>query len=356
LGWSILNLDLLVVKPEKPEDPGIPSPTGSRGGALADCHLHFEGCLPPSEIQSLARRAGHSFADGAAFEAARRGARDAKGFLLLYAEVCRLFRQPEDYVGAALAVAQSLADDGLRYAEVYVSPEIPARFGLDPAACLEAIDVGFREALETHGILCRILLDAVRHWGPESADRVLDLYERKPLPSIVGFGLGGDETSLPAAAFAGVYLRARALRLRTSVHAGEWAGPESVRDALDALRPDRIDHGIAAAADPGLMARLAGEDTILCVAPSSNLATGAIAHISEHPLRKLHDAGVRVSLSADDPALFATTTAGEYRFARAKLGLGDEELHTLAGNAFHAAFCSPEERAAGLRGVQTLTW
>ena len=346
------------MNPENPDPPekSEPRPSRSRGGALADCHLHFEGCLPPAEIQSLARRAGHPFADPAAFDSARRGARDAKGFLLLFAEVCRLFRRPEDYVGAALAVAQSLAEDGLRYAEVYVSPEIPRRFGLDPGACLEAIDVGFREALETHGILCRILLDAVRQWGPESAEAVLDLYERMPLPSIVGFGLGGDENALPAAEFAGIYLRARSLRLRTSVHAGEWAGPESVRDALDALRPDRIDHGISAAADPALMARLAGEDTILCVAPSSNLATGACAHVSAHPLKKLLDAGVRVALSADDPALFSTSTAGEYRFVREKFGLEERAMHTLAGNAFHAAFCTPEERAAGLKGVQSLTW
>ena len=342
------------MKSEKPEKPESSSPASR--GVLADCHLHFEGCLPPAEIRRLAQRAGHSFADEAAFESARRGSRNAQEFLLLYAEVCRLFRRPEDYVGAAIAVAESLAADGLRYAEIYVSPEISARFGLDPAACLEAIDVGFREALETHGILCRILLDAVRHWGPESADRVLDLYEKMPLPSIVGFGLGGDESSVPAAAFGGIYLRARALKLRTSVHAGEWAGPESVRDALDALRPDRIDHGIAAASDPGLMARLAGEDTILCISPSSNLATGAVAHVSAHPLKKLLDAGVRVALSADDPALFATTTSGEYRFAREKFGLEDDTLHTLAGNAFHAAFCSREERDAGLAGVKGLRW
>ena len=343
------------MKSERPEKPESSSPESR--GVLADCHLHFEGCLPPAEIQRLAQRAGHSFANEAAFESARRGSRNAQEFLLLYAEVCRLFRRPEDYVGAAIAVAESLAEDGLRYAEIYVSPEISARFGLDPAACLEAIDVGFREALETHGILCRILLDAVRHWGPESADRVLDLYEKMPLPSIVGFGLGGDEASVPASAFGGIYLRARSLRLRTSVHAGEWAGPESVRDALDALRPDRIDHGIAAASDPELMARLAGEDTILCISPSSNLATGAVAHVSAHPLKKLLDAGVRVALSADDPALFATTTSGEYRFAREKLGLEDDTLQTLAGNAFHAAFCSREERDAGLRGLQSgLSW
>ena len=318
---------------------------------LADCHLHFEGCLPAAEIARLASRAGHRFADPAVFEASRRGVRHAASFLDLYAEVCRLFRSPEDYVGAALAVAGALADDGVVYAEVYVSPEIFARVGLDARACLEAVDVGFREALETRGILCRILLDAVRHWGPESADRVLDFYEKNPLPSIVGFGMGGDEASFPAAAFGGIYLRARALGLRTSVHAGEWAGAQSVRDVLDALRPDRLDHGIAAAEDLLLLARLAEEDTILCVAPTGNLRTGAVASARDHPLKRLIEAGVRVTLSADDPVLFGTTTRGEYRFAREALGLSDEDLRNLAGNAWHAAFCTKAEREGGLRAL-----
>src|SRR5262249_25679074 len=98
---------------------------------------------------------------------------------------------------------------------------------------------------------------ATAHWGPEPSARVLDLYERVRLPSIVGFGMGGDEQAIPAAAFAGVYLRARALGLRTSVHAGEWAGAEAVREVLDVLRPDRLDHGIGAAAHPRLLDRLA---------------------------------------------------------------------------------------------------
>jgi len=319
---------------------------------LADCHLHFEGCLPASEIARLAARARHPFADPAVFETARRAVRDTDSFLLLYAEVCRLFRRPEDYVAAALAVGESLSDDGISYAEIYVSPEVFAKFGLDAAACLVAIDAGFRESLETRGILCRILLDAVRHWGPESAERVLDTYESTPLSSIVGFGLGGDEKSLPASAFAGVYLRARALGLRTSAHAGEWAGAEAVREVLDALRPDRLDHGIGAAEDPRLLKRLAEEDTILCVAPTSNLQTGAVPAGTVHPLKKLLDAGVRVTLSADDPVLFGTTTRGEYRLARRTLGLGEGELRRLATNAWHAAFCSKEQRREGLKRME----
>jgi len=318
---------------------------------LADCHLHFEGSLPASEIHRLAGRAGHAFADAAAFETARGSMRGSNDFLQLYAEVCRLFRAPEDYVPAAIAAASALADGGLRYAEVYVSPEIFVRLGLDPKACLEAIHAGFQESLETHGILCRILLDAVRQWGPESADRVLDLHERTRLSSVVGFGMGGDEKAFPAIAFAGVYLRARALGLRTSVHAGEWAGPEAVRDVLDSLRPDRIDHGVGAASDPALMQRLAEEDTILCVAPTSNLRTGAVADASRHPLKRLLDAGVRVTLSADDPVLFGTTTAAEYRFAADSLGISARELTQIAGNGWHAAFCTPAEREKGLRGV-----
>src|SRR5262249_9125679 len=148
-----------------------PSPSHGTAPFLADCHLHFEGCLPTAEIARLASRSNHPFTDLAAFESARRNVRDAQSFLLLYAEVCRLFRGPEAYVEAALAVARGLADDGLRYAEVYVSPEIYARFGMDAAACVQAIDAGFQEALEKRGILCRILLDAVRHWGPESAEK-----------------------------------------------------------------------------------------------------------------------------------------------------------------------------------------
>jgi adenosine deaminase len=318
---------------------------------LADCHLHFEGSLPPGEIRRLAARAGHAFADEAAFERARDAVKDSGAFLELYAEVCRLFRAPDDYVPAAIAVAESLADGGLRYAEVYVSPEIFSRMGLDPRACLEAIHAGFQETLETRGILCRILLDVVRHWGPESAERVLDLHEKTRLPSVVGFGMGGDETAYPAVAFAGAYLRARALGLRTSVHAGEWAGPDAVREVLDALRPDRMDHGVAAASDPALMKRLAEEDTILCIAPTSNLRTGAVPDAARFPLKRLLDAGVRVTLSADDPVLFGTTTAKEYRFAAEALGVSARELSQIAGNGWHAAFCTAAERESGLRAI-----
>src|SRR5262249_25051388 len=159
------------------------------------------------------------------------------------------------------------------------------------------------------GCDCRILLDVVRQWGPDSANRVLDLHEKTQHPAVIGFGMGGDENSLPASEFAAVYERARSLGLRTSVHAGEWAGPSSIEEALEHGGPDRIDHGIAAAASPSLLARLAGEGITLCVAPTSNVATGAVPSLEAHPIRGLIAAGVSVALSGDDPLLFATTTS-----------------------------------------------
>lgn len=320
---------------------------------LADCHLHFEGSLPLETLQALARRAGHRFADPAAFETERSLVVDARGFLDLYAEVCRLFQSPRDYGEAAAAIGRSLGAGGLAYAEIYVSPEIAARFGLDAQACLVEIDSGFRDALSNGGARCRILLDAVRQWGPESAERVLDLHERTRLESVVGFGLGGDETAVPAAAFAGVYLRARALGLRTSVHAGEWGGVASLTEALDALRPDRIDHGIAAVEDPHLLARLAEEATVLWVAPTSNVVTGAVGSVEAHPLARLLDAGVRVAIAADDPLFFGSSTSRELSLVEETFGFGDRTMRLLAENAWHGAFCSESERKRALADLDS---
>src|SRR5947207_3825025 len=133
-------------------------PVGKRESRfLADCHLHFEGSLPREFLGRLAGRADHAFQDLAVFEEWRRGVRDAAGFLLLFAEVCRLFRRPEDYAQAAEAIGEALGEDGVAYAEIYVSPEIFNRIGLSPEACLAAIDAAFRA--RPGGCDCRFLLD-----------------------------------------------------------------------------------------------------------------------------------------------------------------------------------------------------
>jgi adenosine deaminase len=182
----------------------------------------------------------------------------------------------------------------------------------------------------------RVLLDSVRQWGVEAASRVLDLHEEVRWSRVVGFGLGGDEDSLPARAFAGVYRRVRRLSLAPLVHAGERGGPDSVAEALEHLRPVRIAHGIAAAADPALVRRLARSGVVLDVCPTSNRATGALGPGRRHPGLDLLRAGVRISLGTDDPGLFGTTLRGEY-LALSRLGASARELRAVLSTGLSAA-------------------
>ena len=285
---------------------------------LADLHLHFEGSVPREALVRIARKNGHAFGAGGMFETALARSREAGSFLRLFADCCRVFQSPEDYAEAADAVGRELARE-LKHAEIYVSPEIWTRFGLDRFDVLERIDGALGQVEKETGSRLFLLLDSVRQWGSDAAERVLDVYEKTRLARIVGFGIGGDESSVPAARFRKVYERARRLGLSTTIHAGEWAGPESVEEALDELSPQRIDHGVRAAEDAKLLARLARSGVTLCVAPSSNVATGVAASWKRHPLPRLLDAGVSVCLSADDPSIFGTTTIEEYRRARTEL-------------------------------------
>jgi adenosine deaminase len=304
---------------------------------LADLHLHFEGSVPRETLVGIARRNGHAFGVEGAFERALATSRRSGSFLRLFADCCRLFSSPSDYAEAAGALGRRLAGE-LAHAEVYVSPEIWTRFGLDPESVLRAIDAAFAAAEAETGGRFVLLLDSVRQWGADAAHRVLDLHEKTGLTRVRGFGIGGEEDSIPASAFTAVYERAKRLGLGTSIHAGEWAGADSVAASLDALPLDRIDHGVRAADDPAVLSRLASSRVTLCAAPSSNLSTGVYASWNEHPLPRLLDAGVRVCLSADDPTIFSTSTAGEYDAARQAFGLSEESLEAMRRSAWDARF------------------
>ncbi len=304
---------------------------------LADLHLHFEGSVPRETLVRLAGKNEHAFGAAGAFETALARSRQAGSFLRLFADCCRVFQSSGDYAEAAGAVGRELAR-GLKHAEVYVSPEIWARFGLDPFSVLERVDAALAEVENETGARLLLLLDSVRQWGSDAAERVLDVYEKTRLARIVGFGIGGDEASVPAGEFRKVYERARRLGLSTAIHAGEWAGPESVEEALDELSPQRIDHGVRAVEDARLLARLARSGVTLCVAPSSNVATGVAASWKRHPLPRLLDAGVSVCLSADDPSIFGTTTIEEYRRARTELGLSAGAIEAMQKCAWKARF------------------
>jgi len=269
------------------------------------------------------------FPDLAGVRARRAGLGSPARFLAFYRDVCRLLRSPADYALVAEDLTRHLRRENVRHAEVYVSPAVVERIGLDWYDVAEALGKVFRAHENRGGGRILVLLDSVRHWGPDAAMRVLDLHERRPWRRAAGFGLGGDETALPARAFSRVYARARRLGLAPLVHAGEWSGPGSVAEAVKHLSPVRIAHGIGAAEDPVLLRLLARKGIVLDVCPVSNVLTGAIPAGAPHPARALLAAGVRVTLSTDDPGLFGTTLLGEYRLL-AGGGASARELKAFA--------------------------
>lgn len=301
-----------------------------------ELHLHLEGSISPTTLVRLSGRSGRSAFPTVESLRARRSGLDAASFLLLYRDVCRELGRASDYALLARDLVRRLRREGIAHAEVYVSPAIVEKIGLAWPDVVRAIEpvLAAHEAAGRGTV--RVLLDSVRHWGPEAAHRVLDLHEATPWPRVAGFGIGGDEVSVPAREFRGVYERVRALSLAPLVHAGEWAGPESVADALEHLRPVRIAHGIRAAEDPALVQRLARLGVPLDVCIASNRATGASARSGDHPALRLLRAGVVVTLSTDDPGLFGTTLRGEYR-ALARLGATEDELRRVAASSLAVA-------------------
>ncbi len=302
----------------------------------AELHLHLEGAVRPATLVRLARRAGSPLFPDVASVRARRRFEGLAGFLSLYRDVCRLLREPADFGLLARDLTARLRSERIVYAEVYVSPAIVERLGLEWGAVRDAVESAFAAHERGGAGRIRVLLDAVRHFGPDAAHRVLDLHARHPWPRAVGFGLGGDELSLPARDFASVYRRLAQLGLAPVVHAGEAGGPGSVAEALRWLKPRRIAHGVAAAADRGLVRTLARAGVALDVCLTSNEATGTWP-LATHPVLDLLRSGVTVTLATDDPGLFGTTLSGEYR-KLSRLGATRGELAAVLRAGFRAGF------------------
>ncbi len=183
----------------------------------------------------------------------------------------------------------------------------------------------------------RWILDAVRHFGAEAAKPVFDLAAERLDDGVVAIGIGGAEEKGPAIWFRDLYKEARDRGLRLTAHAGETVGPESIWSAIE-IGAERIGHGIRAIDDPKLMQVLREKNIPLEVCISSNVRTGAVGSLEEHPVKKLFDAGVPIILNTDDPALFGCTLLGEFQLAKEKFGFTAQELRTLAAGALRFSF------------------
>jgi adenosine deaminase len=304
----------------------------------AELHVHLEGTAPPDLIRRIAERNGLAVPEGTFAAPDRFAYRDFLDFLDTYDKAASVIRTGEDYRDIAYEYLVKCASEGAVYVELTASPDHARLVGLTDEEHIHGIARGIDDARSDTGIEGRILISCVRNFGVEPALRVARYAAERPHPYIVGFSMAGDEESYPPGAYAEAFELAADAGLGCSVHAGEWAGPESVRGALG-LPVSRIAHGVRSIEDPALVEELAERGTYLECCPTSNVVLGIYRSYEEHPLPRLRAAGVKLTLGSDDPPYFGASIGGEYAICREHFGLTDDELRGITRTAIDAAFC-----------------
>lgn len=308
----------------------------------AELHCHIEGATPPVLALSQAERYG---TDTSGF--IRDGAyawQDFTSFVASYDATANLFRTQEDYALLAETYLTEIAEAGAIYSELIVSPDQGDAVGIGADAYVNGLAEGAERAREKTGIETRLIIVGIRHFGPERVVKAAEYAARRPHPLISGFNLAGEERMHRVADFTRAFDIARDAGLGITIHAGELSGAFSVGDALDHVRPSRISHGVRAIEDADLVKRLADEGVVLEVCPGSNIALGVFPDFQRHPLRALHEAGVRVTLNSDDPPFFHTSLAREYEIASSVMGFSDEDIIGMTRTAIEAAFVDEPTR------------
>jgi adenosine deaminase len=300
--------------------------------------VHLEGTAPPDLIRRLAERNGMPVPEGVFASPERFAYTDFLDFLRTYDLAASVIRTGDDYRDVTYEYLAGCAGEDAIYVELTASPDHAALVGLSDEEHLDGIARGIDDARAEHGIEGRILISAVRNFGVEQALRVARYAAERPHPYVVGFSMAGDEENYPAGDYAEAFEVAAAAGLGCTVHAGEWAGADSVRAGIG-LPVTRIGHGVRAIEDPTLVEELADRGIVLECCPTSNVVLKAFPSYAEHPLPRLRAAGVKVTLGSDDPPYFGASIGGEYAVCRDHFGYDDETLRDITRTAIDAAFC-----------------
>ena len=309
-----------------------------------ELHLHLEGGAPPGFIAGLAQEKNMDisgiFAPDGGYDY-----RDFWHFLEVYEAATSTLQTPEDYARLTRAVLEESASHGVVYCETFLSPDFCG--GRDVGAWREYL-AAIREVADAAerdlGIALRGIVTCIRHFGPEKAKETARCAAETAGDWIVGFGMGGDEMKGKPGDFCYAFDMAREAGLGITVHAGEWGGAGSIRDALVALKPSRIGHGVHAWDEPALVEILARENVTLEVCPGSNMALGLYQDMADHPIKRLRESGVAVTVSTDDPPFFHTTMTREYEMLDDTFGSDEEDFAGLNRDAIDAAFCDEATR------------
>jgi adenosine deaminase len=333
--------------PTETEPGGEPVPTVGAatvdrswlvGLPKAEVHCHLEGNIALSTIGLRP--------DDAAFG-------DLDGFLRFLDRSCRLVTATTQLEEIAYDVAARAAAGGVGHVDLIFNPTHWPAWSTRLAAFVDALDTGFRAGESDHGVTVNLCLSLKRTQPAADSVELVDwLLETRPA-RIVALSVDGNEAAAgrTAARFAPLFSRARAAGLRTCAHAGESSGPEGVRDAVEVLAAERIDHGVRAIEDPALVADLAGRGVPLDICPTSNVRLGLVPSLAAHPVEALRHGGVAVSLNTDDPLIFDTDVVHEYVACAATFGWDRSVVASLARTSIEASFAPPERKATLTRDL-----
>ena len=318
----------------------------------AELHLHLEGSVTAETLVELRQRHGKESTLAQAESLYQY--RDFNGFLMAFKTLTEDLQTPEDYELITYRLMEQLKAESVLHAEVYVSVGVCLWRKQDFDAIFEGLERGRERGEREFGVSLLWIFDAVRQFGPGAARDVFELAAKFRDRNVVGIGIGGDEVKAPPELFREAYAYAAEQGLRLTAHAGETAGPESIWGALN-LGAERIGHGLTAYQDAELMEELATRQIPVEICLTSNLRTGCLVKISDHPVRKYFDQGLMLTLNSDDPAMFGTSLTREYELAQSEFGFTDEHLRELARNSFEASFLAGGEESgvsefAGLGG------
>jgi adenosine deaminase len=312
----------------------------------AEVHIHLEGTIPLPP-------AGSDEARGVNTSPNENGHTSTVGlseFLQLLDRICAGVTTADQLAAIARSFSERMAASGVRYADVIVNPTHWSAWRHDIAGMISGLDAGFTEAEQDGLPPVGVCISLLRTQSSSEAADLVDVLIAAASPRVVALSVDGNEavTGPSAPKFVDSFRAAKRAGLRATVHAGESSGPDGVRDAIDLLGADRIDHGVRAIEDPELLDILAERRIPLGVCPSSNLTLGLYESFGEHPIDRLRRAGVLVSVNTDDPELLGIDLAGEYARCVTTFGWDDDVVRAVARTSIDAAFCTPE-LAATLR-------
>ncbi|WP_417266906.1 adenosine deaminase [Celeribacter baekdonensis] len=311
-----------------------------------ELHMHLEGAAPPAFIRGLAAEKKTDlsgiFDDKGAYKY-----KDFWDFLNVYEAATSVLKTPQDYCRLTRAVLEQSAASNVIYTESFLAPDFCGGGDVMAwqdyvAAIKQAADEMEREA----GIVMRAIPTCVRHFGPDQAKKTALCAAETVGGFVTGFGMGGDEAMGAQGDFAYAFDMAREAGLRLTSHAGEWGGPDSVRDAIRDLKVERIGHGVRAIEDLALVDEIAEAGIVLEVCPGSNVVLGVYPKWSDHPIAELRKRGVKVTISTDDPPFFHTTMRREFDRLSETFGWEAEDFMELNRVALEAAFCDDATREA----------